>query len=164
MIRRPPRSTLSSSSAASDVYKRQVSTQSTGNNRRSEMEAARTFFDACEAGKGWEVCKDLATDGPFTVQANDALPGPPITECTTISAYCDWMKGVCDNFGDKATVDIHSASFDDEANMALFFATFGGFSHYVYAIKMEGGKVSALTKIWNDTHAGNILAAAPPAE
>eukprot|EP00828_Plagiopyla_frontata_P004334 TRINITY_DN1153_c0_g1_i1.p1 TRINITY_DN1153_c0_g1~~TRINITY_DN1153_c0_g1_i1.p1 ORF type:complete len:354 (+),score=67.37 TRINITY_DN1153_c0_g1_i1:107-1168(+) len=29
MIRRPPRSTLSSSSAASDVYKRQVSTQST---------------------------------------------------------------------------------------------------------------------------------------
>eukprot|EP00658_Telonema_sp_P-2_P029486 TRINITY_DN22427_c0_g1_i2.p1 TRINITY_DN22427_c0_g1~~TRINITY_DN22427_c0_g1_i2.p1 ORF type:complete len:271 (+),score=42.71 TRINITY_DN22427_c0_g1_i2:134-946(+) len=30
MIRRPPRSTLSSSSAASDVYKRQVSTQSTG--------------------------------------------------------------------------------------------------------------------------------------
>eukprot|EP00656_Telonema_subtile_P017081 TRINITY_DN1908_c0_g1_i5.p1 TRINITY_DN1908_c0_g1~~TRINITY_DN1908_c0_g1_i5.p1 ORF type:complete len:102 (-),score=13.04 TRINITY_DN1908_c0_g1_i5:597-902(-) len=30
MIRRPPRSPLSSSSAASDVYKRQVSTQSTG--------------------------------------------------------------------------------------------------------------------------------------
>eukprot|EP00656_Telonema_subtile_P017077 TRINITY_DN19087_c0_g1_i1.p1 TRINITY_DN19087_c0_g1~~TRINITY_DN19087_c0_g1_i1.p1 ORF type:complete len:105 (+),score=26.29 TRINITY_DN19087_c0_g1_i1:47-361(+) len=30
MNRRPPRSTLSSSSAASDVYKRQVSTQSTG--------------------------------------------------------------------------------------------------------------------------------------
>eukprot|EP00658_Telonema_sp_P-2_P070658 TRINITY_DN60094_c0_g2_i2.p1 TRINITY_DN60094_c0_g2~~TRINITY_DN60094_c0_g2_i2.p1 ORF type:complete len:404 (+),score=59.05 TRINITY_DN60094_c0_g2_i2:146-1357(+) len=34
MIRRPPRSTLSSSSAASDVYKRQVSTQSTGYQRR----------------------------------------------------------------------------------------------------------------------------------
>eukprot|EP00656_Telonema_subtile_P034977 TRINITY_DN3899_c0_g1_i4.p1 TRINITY_DN3899_c0_g1~~TRINITY_DN3899_c0_g1_i4.p1 ORF type:complete len:455 (-),score=112.16 TRINITY_DN3899_c0_g1_i4:584-1948(-) len=34
MIRRPPRSTLSSSSAASDVYKRQVSTQSTGNLRQ----------------------------------------------------------------------------------------------------------------------------------
>eukprot|EP00658_Telonema_sp_P-2_P004036 TRINITY_DN11511_c0_g2_i13.p1 TRINITY_DN11511_c0_g2~~TRINITY_DN11511_c0_g2_i13.p1 ORF type:complete len:315 (+),score=99.59 TRINITY_DN11511_c0_g2_i13:88-1032(+) len=33
MIRRPPRSTLSSSSAASDVYKRQVSTQSTGTER-----------------------------------------------------------------------------------------------------------------------------------
>eukprot|EP00658_Telonema_sp_P-2_P085472 TRINITY_DN9751_c0_g2_i1.p1 TRINITY_DN9751_c0_g2~~TRINITY_DN9751_c0_g2_i1.p1 ORF type:complete len:259 (+),score=107.06 TRINITY_DN9751_c0_g2_i1:110-886(+) len=36
MIRRPPRSTLSSSSAASDVYKRQVSTQSTGAEKASE--------------------------------------------------------------------------------------------------------------------------------
>eukprot|EP00658_Telonema_sp_P-2_P020917 TRINITY_DN18300_c0_g1_i2.p1 TRINITY_DN18300_c0_g1~~TRINITY_DN18300_c0_g1_i2.p1 ORF type:complete len:293 (+),score=109.39 TRINITY_DN18300_c0_g1_i2:69-947(+) len=35
MIRRPPRSTLSSSSAASDVYKRQVSTQSTGVGRQA---------------------------------------------------------------------------------------------------------------------------------
>eukprot|EP00656_Telonema_subtile_P052177 TRINITY_DN719_c0_g1_i6.p1 TRINITY_DN719_c0_g1~~TRINITY_DN719_c0_g1_i6.p1 ORF type:complete len:211 (+),score=37.92 TRINITY_DN719_c0_g1_i6:80-712(+) len=37
MIRRPPRSTLSSSSAASDVYKRQVSTQSTGSNFEEAM-------------------------------------------------------------------------------------------------------------------------------
>eukprot|EP00656_Telonema_subtile_P000925 TRINITY_DN10441_c0_g2_i2.p1 TRINITY_DN10441_c0_g2~~TRINITY_DN10441_c0_g2_i2.p1 ORF type:complete len:307 (+),score=56.16 TRINITY_DN10441_c0_g2_i2:64-984(+) len=37
MIRRPPRSTLSSSSAASDVYKRQVSTQSTGSLGDSNM-------------------------------------------------------------------------------------------------------------------------------
>eukprot|EP00656_Telonema_subtile_P057738 TRINITY_DN956_c0_g1_i1.p1 TRINITY_DN956_c0_g1~~TRINITY_DN956_c0_g1_i1.p1 ORF type:complete len:139 (-),score=35.24 TRINITY_DN956_c0_g1_i1:315-731(-) len=38
MIRRPPRSTLSSSSAASDVYKRQVvSTQSTGGFHFSAM-------------------------------------------------------------------------------------------------------------------------------
>eukprot|EP00656_Telonema_subtile_P053834 TRINITY_DN7870_c0_g1_i1.p2 TRINITY_DN7870_c0_g1~~TRINITY_DN7870_c0_g1_i1.p2 ORF type:complete len:326 (-),score=59.05 TRINITY_DN7870_c0_g1_i1:15-992(-) len=38
-IRRPPRSTLSSSSAASDVYKRQVSTQSTGRFCRFAMPA-----------------------------------------------------------------------------------------------------------------------------
>eukprot|EP00656_Telonema_subtile_P016265 TRINITY_DN1857_c0_g1_i2.p1 TRINITY_DN1857_c0_g1~~TRINITY_DN1857_c0_g1_i2.p1 ORF type:complete len:239 (-),score=13.05 TRINITY_DN1857_c0_g1_i2:298-1014(-) len=37
MIRRPPRSTLSSSSAASDVYKRQVSTQSTGDLETNTM-------------------------------------------------------------------------------------------------------------------------------
>eukprot|EP00658_Telonema_sp_P-2_P018224 TRINITY_DN17150_c0_g1_i9.p1 TRINITY_DN17150_c0_g1~~TRINITY_DN17150_c0_g1_i9.p1 ORF type:complete len:199 (-),score=65.37 TRINITY_DN17150_c0_g1_i9:108-704(-) len=37
MIRRPPRSTLSSSSAASDVYKRQVSTQSTGSQQSTTM-------------------------------------------------------------------------------------------------------------------------------
>eukprot|EP00658_Telonema_sp_P-2_P016619 TRINITY_DN1644_c0_g1_i3.p2 TRINITY_DN1644_c0_g1~~TRINITY_DN1644_c0_g1_i3.p2 ORF type:complete len:169 (+),score=31.15 TRINITY_DN1644_c0_g1_i3:136-642(+) len=40
MIRRPPRSTLSSSSAASDVYKRQVSTQSTGENPLIRMPKA----------------------------------------------------------------------------------------------------------------------------
>eukprot|EP00658_Telonema_sp_P-2_P033261 TRINITY_DN24449_c0_g1_i1.p1 TRINITY_DN24449_c0_g1~~TRINITY_DN24449_c0_g1_i1.p1 ORF type:complete len:452 (-),score=109.30 TRINITY_DN24449_c0_g1_i1:140-1495(-) len=38
MIRRPPRSTLSSSSAASDVYKRQVSTQSTGRTTQANMQ------------------------------------------------------------------------------------------------------------------------------
>eukprot|EP00658_Telonema_sp_P-2_P060174 TRINITY_DN49166_c0_g1_i2.p2 TRINITY_DN49166_c0_g1~~TRINITY_DN49166_c0_g1_i2.p2 ORF type:complete len:276 (-),score=83.80 TRINITY_DN49166_c0_g1_i2:78-905(-) len=51
MIRRPPRSTLSSSSAASDVYKRQVSTQSTGKPHCSDMlgatyTAARASFDS----------------------------------------------------------------------------------------------------------------------
>eukprot|EP00656_Telonema_subtile_P051374 TRINITY_DN6887_c0_g1_i6.p1 TRINITY_DN6887_c0_g1~~TRINITY_DN6887_c0_g1_i6.p1 ORF type:complete len:120 (+),score=8.23 TRINITY_DN6887_c0_g1_i6:83-442(+) len=42
MIRRPPRSTLSSSSAASDVYKRQVSTQSTGANADKHADAVDT--------------------------------------------------------------------------------------------------------------------------
>eukprot|EP00658_Telonema_sp_P-2_P033430 TRINITY_DN24543_c0_g1_i11.p1 TRINITY_DN24543_c0_g1~~TRINITY_DN24543_c0_g1_i11.p1 ORF type:complete len:452 (+),score=110.27 TRINITY_DN24543_c0_g1_i11:111-1466(+) len=41
MIRRPPRSTLSSSSAASDVYKRQVSTQSTGVEKRAMAKRKR---------------------------------------------------------------------------------------------------------------------------
>eukprot|EP00658_Telonema_sp_P-2_P004392 TRINITY_DN11644_c0_g1_i2.p1 TRINITY_DN11644_c0_g1~~TRINITY_DN11644_c0_g1_i2.p1 ORF type:complete len:147 (-),score=37.37 TRINITY_DN11644_c0_g1_i2:49-489(-) len=48
MIRRPPRSTLSSSSAASDVYKRQVSTQSTGTRRR-RMGKQRYWFFANQA-------------------------------------------------------------------------------------------------------------------
>eukprot|EP00656_Telonema_subtile_P039882 TRINITY_DN44968_c0_g1_i2.p1 TRINITY_DN44968_c0_g1~~TRINITY_DN44968_c0_g1_i2.p1 ORF type:complete len:264 (+),score=45.88 TRINITY_DN44968_c0_g1_i2:85-876(+) len=39
MMRRPPRSTLSSSSAASDVYKRQVSTHSTGAGARRNSAA-----------------------------------------------------------------------------------------------------------------------------
>eukprot|EP00656_Telonema_subtile_P022285 TRINITY_DN2339_c0_g1_i1.p1 TRINITY_DN2339_c0_g1~~TRINITY_DN2339_c0_g1_i1.p1 ORF type:complete len:659 (-),score=250.37 TRINITY_DN2339_c0_g1_i1:59-2035(-) len=60
MIRRPPRSTLSSSSAASDVYKRQVSTQSTGERRipimvRSVLVAllllAVSLADAAEGAK-----------------------------------------------------------------------------------------------------------------
>eukprot|EP00656_Telonema_subtile_P024076 TRINITY_DN2588_c0_g1_i4.p1 TRINITY_DN2588_c0_g1~~TRINITY_DN2588_c0_g1_i4.p1 ORF type:complete len:425 (+),score=126.31 TRINITY_DN2588_c0_g1_i4:90-1364(+) len=43
MTRRPPRSTLSSSSAASDVYKRQVSTQSTGKFPRTAMSAPGSY-------------------------------------------------------------------------------------------------------------------------
>eukprot|EP00656_Telonema_subtile_P055839 TRINITY_DN8772_c0_g2_i1.p1 TRINITY_DN8772_c0_g2~~TRINITY_DN8772_c0_g2_i1.p1 ORF type:complete len:107 (+),score=20.40 TRINITY_DN8772_c0_g2_i1:87-407(+) len=43
MIRRPPRSTLSSSSAASDVYKRQVSTQSTGRSDPHTMNQSRAI-------------------------------------------------------------------------------------------------------------------------
>eukprot|EP00658_Telonema_sp_P-2_P026764 TRINITY_DN20832_c0_g1_i1.p1 TRINITY_DN20832_c0_g1~~TRINITY_DN20832_c0_g1_i1.p1 ORF type:complete len:256 (-),score=56.59 TRINITY_DN20832_c0_g1_i1:60-827(-) len=45
MIRRPPRSTLSSSSAASDVYKRQVSTQSTGVAEQMPEEVASASLD-----------------------------------------------------------------------------------------------------------------------
>eukprot|EP00658_Telonema_sp_P-2_P008141 TRINITY_DN13056_c0_g1_i3.p1 TRINITY_DN13056_c0_g1~~TRINITY_DN13056_c0_g1_i3.p1 ORF type:complete len:187 (-),score=35.99 TRINITY_DN13056_c0_g1_i3:354-914(-) len=59
MIRRPPRSTLSSSSAASDVYKRQVSTQSTGNTHRRNMCTNTTHQSNCH-------CSDLlkALTGP----------------------------------------------------------------------------------------------------
>eukprot|EP00656_Telonema_subtile_P028519 TRINITY_DN30_c0_g1_i3.p1 TRINITY_DN30_c0_g1~~TRINITY_DN30_c0_g1_i3.p1 ORF type:complete len:840 (-),score=167.69 TRINITY_DN30_c0_g1_i3:303-2822(-) len=60
MIRRPPRSTLSSSSAASDVYKRQVSTQSTGvsgatmgcfcSSEEEDKEKAREEFETTSGG------------------------------------------------------------------------------------------------------------------
>eukprot|EP00656_Telonema_subtile_P020443 TRINITY_DN21563_c0_g1_i1.p1 TRINITY_DN21563_c0_g1~~TRINITY_DN21563_c0_g1_i1.p1 ORF type:complete len:135 (+),score=7.84 TRINITY_DN21563_c0_g1_i1:43-447(+) len=45
MKRRPPRSTLSSSSAASDVYKRQVSTQSTGEGKHKKKLRSRFLRD-----------------------------------------------------------------------------------------------------------------------
>eukprot|EP00831_Metopus_contortus_P079831 TRINITY_DN8023_c0_g1_i3.p2 TRINITY_DN8023_c0_g1~~TRINITY_DN8023_c0_g1_i3.p2 ORF type:complete len:112 (-),score=17.62 TRINITY_DN8023_c0_g1_i3:283-618(-) len=45
MIRRPPRSTQGVSSAASDVYKRQVSTQSTWGRPRYEIANFLNFFD-----------------------------------------------------------------------------------------------------------------------
>jgi len=125
------------------------------------MEACQQFFDFCEAGKGWEVCKEFAADdGTFCCQAMDALPGPPVSECTTIQQYTDWMSGVVANFGEKATVDVHTKSFDADTDTAMFFATFGGFSHYVYVLKMKDGKISEFTKIWNDAYAGKIACGA----
>eukprot|EP00658_Telonema_sp_P-2_P000460 TRINITY_DN10178_c0_g1_i1.p2 TRINITY_DN10178_c0_g1~~TRINITY_DN10178_c0_g1_i1.p2 ORF type:complete len:150 (-),score=40.88 TRINITY_DN10178_c0_g1_i1:387-836(-) len=49
MIRRPPRSTLSSSSAASDVYKRQVSTQSTGHQLKEMAAAEEANVSLCDS-------------------------------------------------------------------------------------------------------------------
>eukprot|EP00831_Metopus_contortus_P073858 TRINITY_DN673_c0_g1_i1.p3 TRINITY_DN673_c0_g1~~TRINITY_DN673_c0_g1_i1.p3 ORF type:complete len:102 (-),score=32.24 TRINITY_DN673_c0_g1_i1:562-867(-) len=46
MIRRPPRSTQGVSSAASDVYKRQVSTQSTWEYKRKYMNSMSTILIA----------------------------------------------------------------------------------------------------------------------
>ena len=119
------------------------------------MEACQQFFDLCEAGKGWEVCKEYAADdGTFCCQAMDALPGPPVSECTTIQqctyarhSCCrstsyhvetccpdtDWMSGVVANFGEKATVDVHAKSFDADTDTAMLFATFGGFGTLVQA-------------------------------
>eukprot|EP00658_Telonema_sp_P-2_P006294 TRINITY_DN12405_c0_g1_i7.p1 TRINITY_DN12405_c0_g1~~TRINITY_DN12405_c0_g1_i7.p1 ORF type:complete len:930 (-),score=289.28 TRINITY_DN12405_c0_g1_i7:196-2985(-) len=68
MIRRPPRSTLSSSSAASDVYKRQVSTQSTGAQLRAmAMLGSRVFSSAL-----MRQCRNVRFASSF-MQSYDAL-------------------------------------------------------------------------------------------
>merc|ERR1712072_203618 len=129
------------------------------------MEIARSLYDKCETGAGWEGCKEFCTpDSTFSCQAMDSLPGPLVTACETIEQYTDWMKGVCENFGEKATYETHAAGFDAEKSTAIFFATFGGFSHYVYSITLTGDKVSSMTKVWNDAYAGKIVGGPPPEE
>ncbi len=50
---------------------------------------AKDFFTACEAGKGWEVCKAYCTpDATFAAQAE------PLAGVTTLAQYADWMKGL----------------------------------------------------------------------
>eukprot|EP00656_Telonema_subtile_P002181 TRINITY_DN1094_c0_g1_i2.p1 TRINITY_DN1094_c0_g1~~TRINITY_DN1094_c0_g1_i2.p1 ORF type:complete len:285 (-),score=40.84 TRINITY_DN1094_c0_g1_i2:29-883(-) len=66
VMRRPPRSTLSSSSAASDVYKRQVSTQSTGKNGNGVMEESEAWgtvaSDAAELNRQMDAAlADIST-------------------------------------------------------------------------------------------------------
>eukprot|EP00656_Telonema_subtile_P044055 TRINITY_DN5035_c0_g1_i1.p1 TRINITY_DN5035_c0_g1~~TRINITY_DN5035_c0_g1_i1.p1 ORF type:complete len:1026 (-),score=226.18 TRINITY_DN5035_c0_g1_i1:63-3140(-) len=68
MIRRPPRSTLSSSSAASDVYKRQVSTQSTGK-RTASMRAAWVVL----LGVAFTTKCTCSPVEPLTVEAPDGM-------------------------------------------------------------------------------------------
>jgi len=117
------------------------------------MEAATSFFHACEKGGGWSGCSPFcATDAGFTVQAVNALSGPEITACTTVAEYAEWQKAANESLGEKATYELHASAYDASTSTALFFATFAGVIHYVYAVKIgtqtDGeAKVIGLTKV-----------------
>jgi hypothetical protein len=50
---------------------------------------AKGFFDACEAGKGWEGCKAFCKpDATFSSQAG------AVGDLRTLQQYADWMKGL----------------------------------------------------------------------
>lgn len=52
-------------------------------------ERAERFFEACETGKGWEVCRQYCHAGAtFSAQAQ-ALAG-----VATLEGYTEWMKGL----------------------------------------------------------------------
>jgi len=50
---------------------------------------AQLFFEACEAGKGWEACKAFCTD-----QATFSAQAEPLVDVRTLQQYADWMKGL----------------------------------------------------------------------
>src|SRR5664280_268596 len=108
MIRRPPRSTLSSSSAASDVYKRQVwwnasgSLPGAGHPRRSRC--SRATFGAA-SGRGWArrpwpgvgrpptVAVVVATFGPAVGTGCAALQPAPEAPRVTVAVRLDVLAG-----------------------------------------------------------------------
>ena len=50
---------------------------------------AEAFFEACETGKGWEVCSVYCTpNATFSAQAE------PLVDVKTLAQYTDWMKGI----------------------------------------------------------------------
>lgn len=126
----------------------------------SMKETAQKLFDACESGKGWDVCKQYCTPGAtFSAQA-DAL-----AETKTLQAYTDWMVGVY-TFAPDASYEIKSFAVDEErrnvAGFGVFRATHTGEggpvpptgksieADYVYIMQFEGDKISHMTKVWND--------------
>lgn len=133
----------------------------------SQFETAKAFFDACETGKGAEVCKEWCTDAAsFSCQA-DAL-----AEVTSLAAYCDWMKGLLTPVPDGHYV-LTSFAMDAERNTAVATAEFRGtqtgeggpvaptgnavVSDYAYVMRFEGDKIAHMTKIWNDVQALRAL-------
>jgi predicted ester cyclase len=122
-------------------------------------QVAWSFYEACEAGKGWEVCSAYCKpDASFSAQAE------PLADTRSLQAYTGWMKSLI-GFIPDARYELQSFATDDERQnvsaYATFFATHTGQgdpcpptgkstkTDYVYVMEFEGGKIRHMTKIWN---------------
>ena len=122
---------------------------------------AKNFFEACEAGKGWDACKQYCTDrATFSAQAE------PLADVRTLQQYTDWMKGLL-TFIPDGRYELKSFATDDEQKNVCAYAVFLGThtgqggpcpptgkslrSDYVYVMEFDGDKIRHMTKIW---HAG----------
>jgi predicted ester cyclase len=126
----------------------------------SIKDTAEQFFQACDAGKGWEGCKRYCHPGAtFSVQA-EALAG-----IKTLEAYTDWMKGFFPLAPD-GRAEVRAFAVDEGRNSVIAYGVFrathtgqGGpvpptgkrcETDYVYVMAFDGGRIRHLTKIWND--------------
>ena len=119
---------------------------------------AKAFFDACETGKGWDVCKAWCTPGAtFTAQAE------PLADFRTLQQYTDWMKGLLTVLTDGG-YEVKSFATDAERNNVCAYGVFTGThlaggpvpptgkttrTDYVYVMQFDSGKIAHMTKIWN---------------
>ena len=124
------------------------------------LATARAFFEACETGQGWAACEPFCqTDAGFSAQSG------AIAEITTLADYADWMRGLLTMLTD-GSYELTAFAEDPErstvAACAVFTGTHDGAdgpvpatgkkakTDYAYIIQFEGGKISHMTKIWND--------------
>ncbi len=133
----------------------------------TQEQTARDFFDACESGKGWESCRTYCHENAtFDCQA-DAL-----ADITTLEAYTGWMQGLLVPISD-GHYEITAFASDSERNCVVGAGIFKGThnaeggpmpptgnsvaSSYVYIMNFTDGKISSMTKIWNDVLALKAL-------
>ena len=126
----------------------------------SIRDTAERFFDACETGKGWEVCEQHChPDATFAAQA-DALEG-----METLEAYTEWMKGLLNPLPD-GKAEVRSFAVDEARKNVAAYGVFRGThtgeggpvpptgksatADYVYVMDFDGAKIRHMTKIWND--------------
>ena len=123
-------------------------------------DTAWEFFDACETGKGWEACQSSCqAAATFSCQA------AALREVTTVAGYADWMKGIMGPIPD-GHYELKAFSTDNKRNAVTVVAAFKGThtgeggpvpptgrsiaTDYAYVFDFEDGKISHMTKIWND--------------
>ncbi|MBM3224561.1 MAG: nuclear transport factor 2 family protein [Candidatus Tectomicrobia bacterium] len=122
---------------------------------------AKQFFDACESGKGWEGCQAYCHPGATFSAQTGAL-----ASISTLEGYCDWMKSLFTPIPD-GHYELKFFAADEERNSVAAFAVFHGThtgpggpvpatgkkvaADYVYHMVFDGGRITHMTKIWNDT-------------
>lgn len=120
-------------------------------------EEAQKFFELCEAGKGWASCKEFCEENA-TFHC-DVLP------MKTMQEYTDWMIGIIQNIAPDGSWKLISKTWND--TQVVFCATFTGThslkggpvepsdppkkmsSDYAYVINFKDGKITHMTKIWD---------------
>ena len=135
----------------------------------NSFEVAKKFFEACDAPLGWEGCKQFVQEGAqFSAQSE------PLADIDSVQGYCDWMAAFGTVTSPEGRYELHSASYDENSNTAMIFATYHGkhtgeggpvppthketATQYVYILKMgEDSKVAQMTKVWNAPWAMNEL-------
>ena len=126
------------------------------------LDTAKSFFEACETGKGWAACAAFCTDNAtFSAQA-DAL-----ADTTTLEGYAEWMKSILGPIPDGHYA-LTGFAADEERQTVIATAVFHGTntgegpvpatgkkiaSDYAYVMRFDSGKISHMTKIWNDAQA-----------
>lgn len=128
----------------------------------SNLATAKAFFEACETGGGWAACQAYCVPGAtFAAQAG------ALAEVKTLEAYTEWMKGLLTVLTD-GRYDLHAFAEDAARGQVCAFGTFHGThlaggpmpptgkrtsTDYVYVMAFQGGKITHMTKIWNDGYA-----------
>ena len=124
-------------------------------------EAATMFFEACEAGKGWEVCREYCKpNATFSAQAE------PLAGVKTLRQYTDWMQALL-RFIPDGRYELKAFGTDERRKSVCAYGVFSGThsgeggpcpptgksvrTDYVYVMEFDGEKIRHMTKIW---HAG----------
>ena len=120
---------------------------------------AKQFFEACEAGKGWEGCKAFCKrDATFSAQAE------PLADVKSLEQYADWMKGLMKILPD-GRYELKSFATDEGRKNVSAYGVFLGTrtgqggpcpptgkkvrTDYVYVMDFDGDKIQHMTKIWH---------------
>jgi len=125
----------------------------------SITQVAKRFFEACEAGKGWAVCKEWCSpNATFSAQ------GEPLANVRTLQQYTEMMKEFL-TFIPDGRYELKSFATDEErmnvCAYAIFMGTHTGHggpcaptgksfrSDYVYVMYFAGDKITHMQKVFN---------------